>query len=119
MPSIFKNKMFKLYIVSLLVERQKLFQRFSSKIKVSPSFVLNETLSVMIFHLHVFFYKHSKFRKQAEACLWKILVQAQSMLALCLFIKICLVYAYEKDLIRLEIFLLRKKFIQIYTQAMI
>ena len=40
--------------------------------------------------LHVFFYKQSKFWKQARAWLWKKLVQAQSMLALCLFIKILL-----------------------------
>ena len=37
-----------------------------------------------------FFYKQSKFRKQAWACLWKKLVQAQSMLALWLLIKILL-----------------------------
>ena len=36
------------------------------------------------------FYKQLKFRKQAGACLWKKLVLAQSMLALCLFIKILL-----------------------------
>ena len=36
------------------------------------------------------FYKQLKFRKQAGACLWKKLVLAQSMLALCLFINILL-----------------------------
>ena len=37
--------------------------------------------------IYVFIYKQSKFRKQAEVYLWKKLVQAQSMLTLCLFIK--------------------------------
>ena len=37
-----------------------------------------------------FLYKQSKFQKQARACLWEKLVQAQSMLALGLFIKILL-----------------------------
>ena len=45
-----------------------------------------------------FFYKQSKFRKQAGACLWKKFVQAQSMLALCLFIKILLGVCLQKRL---------------------
>ena len=45
-----------------------------------------------------FFYKQSKFRKQARACLWKNLIQAQSMLALCLFIKILLGVCLRKRL---------------------
>ena len=45
-----------------------------------------------------FFYKQSKFQKQARACLWKKLVQAQSMLALCLFIKILLGVCLRKRL---------------------
>ena len=45
-----------------------------------------------------FFYKQSKFRKQAGACLWKKLVQAQSMLALCLFIKFLLGVCLQKRL---------------------
>ena len=49
-------------------------------------------------HVFVFFYKQSKFRKQAEACLWKKRVQAQSMLALCLFIKILLGVCLRKRL---------------------
>ena len=49
--------------------------------------------------LHVFFfYKQSKFRKQAGACLWKKLVQAQNMLVLCLFIKILLGVCLRKRL---------------------
>ena len=45
-----------------------------------------------------FFYKQSKFWKQAGACLWKKLVQAQSILALCLFIKILLGVCLRKRL---------------------
>ena len=45
-----------------------------------------------------FFYKQSKFRRQAGACLWKKLVQAQNMLALCLFIKILLGVSLRKRL---------------------
>ena len=45
-----------------------------------------------------FFYEQSKFRKQAGACLRKKLVQAQSMLALCLFIKILLGVCLRKRL---------------------
>ena len=50
---------------------------------------LNKSLYTFIYHtlLHVFF-KQTKFRKQAGACSWEKLVQAQSMLALSLFIKI-------------------------------
>ena len=47
---------------------------------------------------YVFLYKQSKFRKQAGACLWKKLVQAQIMLALCLFIKILLSVCLRKRL---------------------
>ena len=46
----------------------------------------------------MFFKKQSEFRKQAGACLWKKLVQAQSMLALCLFIKILLGVCLRKRL---------------------
>ena len=45
-----------------------------------------------------FFNKQSKFRKQAGACLWKEPVQAQSMFALCLFIKILLGVCLRKRL---------------------
>ena len=45
-----------------------------------------------------FFYKQSEFRKQAWAWLLKKLVQAQSMLALCLFIKILLGVSLRKRL---------------------
>ena len=48
--------------------------------------------------LHILFYKQSKFQKQAGACLWKKLVQAQSMLALCLIIKILLGVCFRKRL---------------------
>ena len=51
-----------------------------------------------IYHHTCFFYKQSKFRKQAGVCLWKKLVQAQSMLALCLFIKILLGVCLRKRL---------------------
>ena len=47
---------------------------------------------------YFFIYKQLKFRKQAGACLWKKLVQAQSMLALCLFIKILLGVCLRKRL---------------------
>ena len=47
---------------------------------------------------YVFFYKQLKFRKQAGAWLWKKLVQAQGMLALCLFIKILLGVCLRKRL---------------------
>ena len=43
-------------------------------------------------------YKQSKFRKQAGTCLWKKLVQAQSMHAFCLFIKILLGVCLRKRL---------------------
>ena len=46
----------------------------------------------------VSFNKQSKFGKQAGACLWKKLVQAQSMLTLCLFIKILLDVCLQKRL---------------------
>ena len=46
----------------------------------------------------LFLYKQSKFQKQAGACLWKKLVQAQSMLALCLFINILLSVCLRKRL---------------------
>ena len=45
-----------------------------------------------------FLKKQSKFRKQAGACLWKELVQAQSVLTLCLFIKILLGVCLRKRL---------------------
>ena len=48
--------------------------------------------------LYVFFYKQSKFRKKAGAYLWKKPVQAQSILALCLFIKILLGVCLRKRL---------------------
>ena len=50
------------------------------------------------FPVTCFFYKQSKFRKQSGACLWKKLVQAQRMLALCLFIKILLGVCLRKRL---------------------
>ena len=46
----------------------------------------------------VFFYKQSKFQKKAGACLRKKPVQAQSMVALCLFIKILLSVCLGKRL---------------------
>ena len=46
----------------------------------------------------MFFYKQLKFRKQAGTCLWKKFVQAQSMLALCLSIKILLGICLRKRL---------------------
>ena len=48
--------------------------------------------------VHVFFNKQSKVGKQAGACLWKKLVQAQSILALCLFIKMLLGVCLQKKL---------------------
>ena len=48
--------------------------------------------------IHAFFYENSKLRKQAGACLWKKLVQAQIMLASCLFIKILLGVCLRKRL---------------------
>ena len=45
-----------------------------------------------------FFCKQLKFLKYAGTCLWKKLVQAQSMLALCLFIKILLGVCLRKRL---------------------
>ena len=46
----------------------------------------------------LFLYKQSKFGKQVGACLWEKLVQAQSMLALCLFSKILLGVCLRKRL---------------------
>ena len=45
-----------------------------------------------------FLYKQSKFRKQAGTCLWKKLAHSQSMIALCLFIKILLGVCLRKRL---------------------
>jgi len=45
------------------------------------------TITLLLYCIHVFFYKKSKFRKQAGVCLWIDLVQVQNMLALCLLIK--------------------------------
>ena len=68
--------------------------------KLAYSFIiLSYTESKLLLFLKVlfnkvftcfFFYKQSKFRKRALAYLRKKLVQGQSMLALCLFIKILL-----------------------------
>ena len=56
-----------------------------------------------------FFYKQSKFRNQAGACLWKNLVQAQSMLELCLFIKTLLGVCLRKRLDQARNMLIEKK----------
>ena len=58
---------------------------------------LNKSLYTFIYHtlLHVFF-KQSKLRKQPGACSWEKLVQAQSLLALSLFIKILLGVCLQK-----------------------
>ena len=59
-----------------------------------------------------FFYKQSKFQKQTGACSWTNLVQAQSMLALYLFIKILLGACLRKRLDQARNMLIEKK---IYT----
>ena len=57
----------------------------------------------------MFFYKQLKFQKQAGGCLWKKLVQAQNILALCLFIKILLGVCLRKRLDQARNMLIEKK----------
>ena len=62
------------------------------------------------FICYVFFYNKLKFQKQAGACLWKKLVQAESMLALYLFIKILLRACLRKRLDQAWIWLYSKNY---------
>ena len=58
---------------------------------------------------YMFFFKQSKFWKQAGACLWKELVQALSMLTLCLFIKIFLGVCLRKRIDQARNMIILKK----------